>query len=145
MNQRHLALLPDRTPPSAANPYSHLNGKSTSSHHQLAATQQQHRPAAISLVHYHKSRKRGVILTEQGWQKLHNANVLQDKYGERYTFMMLSDRAVLSPRTVSKIVSRETKVDLSTLKHFFTAFDLQLDANDYSSLSPPHLQRFSIG
>lgn len=133
MNQSHLASHSAQTTSSPAN--SHFINKDLLSH-QLTALPLQLRPAVPSLVHRHRSRKRGVILTEQGWQKLQHAHVLQDRFGERYTFAMLSDCAVLSPRTVAKIVSRETGVDLSTLKHFFAAFDLQLDSSDYSVDSP---------
>jgi hypothetical protein len=78
-----------------------------------------------------KSRRRGVVLTEQGWQKLLQAEVIYNHYGERYSFEELSGRALLDPRTVSRIIDREVGVDKRSLNIFFDAFNLKLEAADY--------------
>ena len=79
------------------------------------------------------NRRRGAILTEQGWQKLQQAGVLYDEFGKRYTYEELSEQTQLDPRTVSRIVSCEVKVDKRTLKTFFHAFKLQLESGDYTA------------
>ncbi|BAZ70977.1 hypothetical protein NIES4106_57740 (plasmid) [Fischerella sp. NIES-4106] len=80
-----------------------------------------------------KSRRRGVVLTEQGRQKLVQAEVLYDDFSYRYTYEELSERSLLDSRTVSRILSCEVKVDKRTLKAFFCAFNLSLDTDDYAS------------
>ena len=77
-----------------------------------------------------RSRQRGVVLTEQGWEKLLAMKVLQNQDGEWLTYELLGDRTLLSPRTVSKIIGREVGVDHRTLKQFFDAFNLPLESND---------------
>ncbi|MFB2896670.1 hypothetical protein ACE1CI_27475 [Aerosakkonemataceae cyanobacterium BLCC-F50] len=86
-----------------------------------------------SLVQSKHSRRRGVILTEQGLQKLTKSNVLCDKYGNRYSYEVLAGFSQLDPRTVSRILSCETKIDKRTLKIFFNAFNLQLEMDDYTT------------
>lgn len=85
------------------------------------------------LPHFKGKRRRGVVLTRQGWQKLDQAGVLCDKLGNRYTLEQLSERALLDSRTVSRILSCETKVDRRTLKIFFETFNLRLDVDDYTA------------
>lgn len=80
-----------------------------------------------------QSRKRGVVLSQQGWQKLVQAEVLHDRFGKRYTHEQLSERSLLDVRTISRILSCEVKVDKSTLRTFFRAFNLQLNENDYTT------------
>lgn len=77
------------------------------------------------------SRKRGVILAQQGLQKLIKSNALCDRYGNRYSYEVLAGFSQLDPRTISRILSCETKIDKRTLKIFFNAFDLQLQPEDY--------------
>ncbi|MBD1909188.1 MULTISPECIES: hypothetical protein [unclassified Leptolyngbya] len=78
-----------------------------------------------------RSRNRGVILSHQGWQKLMQAGALCNGFGERYTYEQLGERSHLDERTVSRLLSCEVKVDKSTLKTFFYAFNLSLEASDY--------------
>lgn len=78
-----------------------------------------------------RSRNRGVFLSQQGWQKLVQAEVLQNELGQRYTYEHLSGRSQLDIRTVSRLLSCEVKVDKNTLKTFFRAFNLSLEAGDY--------------
>jgi transcriptional regulator with XRE-family HTH domain len=79
-----------------------------------------------------RSRRRGLVLTQQGWQKLMQAGVLCDRYSNRYTFEVLAGRSALSPRTVSKILNRSSPVDKRTLTIFFDAFQLSLESDDYA-------------
>lgn len=79
------------------------------------------------------NRNRGVVLSEQGWQKLTQAGVLNDEWGNRYTYGKLSEQSLLNDRTISRILSCEVKVDKRTLKTFFAAFGLRLDSEDYTS------------
>ncbi len=58
-----------------------------------------------------RHRNRGVMLSEQGWQTLTRAGVLHDQWGNRYTYETLSERSRLNDRTVSRILSREVRVD----------------------------------
>lgn len=77
------------------------------------------------------SRQRGVVLTEQGWNQMMTAKILQNNNGEWHTYELLGDRTLLSPRTVSKIISRDVGVDRRTLQQFFEALDLFLQNSDY--------------
>lgn len=90
-----------------------------------------------------RSRNRGLVLSEQGWQKLMQAGVLYDKFGNRYTYEQLSDRSFLDERTISRLLSCEVKVDKSTLKTFFRAFNLILESGDYMSSSPDTSTHFA--
>ncbi len=85
-----------------------------------------------------RSRRRGVILTEQGWQRLLQAEVVYTEFGDRRTFEALSEKTLLDPRTINRILSRETGVDRRTLKIFFDAFDLNLAPDDYTAASHRH-------
>lgn len=78
-----------------------------------------------------RNRNRGVTLSPQGWQKLSQAGVLYDRWGNRYTYEILSERSLLNERTVSRILSCEVRVDKRSLKTFFAAFGLQLCSDDY--------------
>ena len=80
-------------------------------------------------------RKRGVILTNLGLQKLHDArhqaeNLEND--GAKFTLEELSYRTQLAPFTVSKVLAGEEAVDKQTLEYFFYAFNLELTQNDYT-------------
>lgn len=78
-----------------------------------------------------RNRNRGVLLSRQGWQKLMQAKILCDEFGYRYTYEQLSEQSRLDERTVSRLLSCEVKVDKRTLKIFFHAFNLSLEADDY--------------
>ncbi|RUS97406.1 hypothetical protein DSM106972_085090 [Dulcicalothrix desertica PCC 7102] len=96
-------------------------------------------------------RRRGVILSLQGWKKLteakHQVEIL-DTDGTRLTLEELSVRTQLAPFTVSKVMAREEGVDKQTLECFFRAFGLNLTQSDYAkvgestshplTLSPSH-------
>ncbi|MBI4780808.1 MAG: hypothetical protein HY785_05740 [Oscillatoriophycideae cyanobacterium NC_groundwater_1537_Pr4_S-0.65um_50_18] len=80
-----------------------------------------------------RNRTRGVVLSSQGLQKLAQADVLYDEYGNRHTYEKLSERSLLNERTISRILSCEVRVDKRTLKTFFTAFGLCLENTDYAT------------
>lgn len=80
-----------------------------------------------------KSRKRGAVLTQVGWQKLMQSGVLYDDCSRRYTYEELSERSRLDSRTVSRVISCEVKVDKRTLTDFFRAFNLKLEPGDYTT------------
>lgn len=78
-------------------------------------------------------RKRGVILTSIGWEKLQRSIrewEIQENFG-RYTLEELSDRTRLDPDTIAKVTNRKAGVDKRTLELFFQAFNLELTASDY--------------
>jgi WD40 repeat protein/transcriptional regulator with XRE-family HTH domain len=88
-------------------------------------------------------RKRGVILTHEGWEKLQEAKLeleTKENFGDRYTIEDLSERAGLNPGTVGRILAREERVDKRTLELFFNAFNLELDKSYYSSSDPSKRQ-----
>ncbi|BCL35237.1 NB-ARC domain-containing protein [Nostoc sp. MS1] len=83
----------------------------------------------------HKQRrKRGVILSLPGFQKLQEARQrleILENDGARFTIEELSYRTQLAPFTVSKVLAREEGVDKQTLEYFFRTFNLELTSNDY--------------
>lgn len=94
----------------------------------------------IVLQHQHRDkRRRGVILTLQGLQKLEAAKAeseFEDNNGIRYTLEQMSDRTRLAVNTVMKIYAREVGVDRKTLQRCFNAFNLALETSDYSWVFP---------
>lgn len=77
-------------------------------------------------------RIRGVILTPTGLDKLKAAKAeSEDNDGHRYTLEQLNARTQLSVDTLMKIFACEAKVDKSSLKDCFKAFNLILDNHDY--------------
>jgi WD40 repeat protein len=81
------------------------------------------------------SRRRGVVLTLQGQQKLQAARrqaEIADNYGDRYTLEEISAKTNISLTTVTKVLEAQTPVDRQTLDCFFTAFNIALERTDYS-------------
>ncbi len=79
-------------------------------------------------------RRRGIILTAQGWEKLLQAKSdaeYEYNSGKRYTLEALSELTGLDANTLSKVWSQETPVDKRTLKSCFAAFKLTLASTDY--------------
>ena len=79
-------------------------------------------------------RRRGIILTTQGWKKLLKAKSdaeYENNFGKRYTLEALSELTSLDANTLSKVWSREIPVDKRTLKSCFAAFNLTLATTDY--------------
>jgi len=84
-------------------------------------------------------RKRGVILSSRGWQRLQAAEqrlAEQNNAGKPYTLEQLGELTDLSPNTITKVRRKRLAVDRQTLELYFNALDLSLNANDYISLDP---------
>jgi hypothetical protein len=79
-------------------------------------------------------RRRGVILTPEGLEKLQEAKIeaeyLENK-GRRFTLEDLSERTTLAMDTLMKVFAAEVGVDKQTLKCCFKAFNLTLESRDY--------------
>lgn len=80
-----------------------------------------------------KSRSRGIMLTQQGWQKLLQADVIHNSFGDRCSLAELSEKTLLDPGTIRRIMSCKVGVDKRTLHIFFAAFNLLLEQEDYTS------------
>lgn len=79
-------------------------------------------------------RRRGVVLTGTGQQKLQAARreaEITDNYGDRYTLEEISAKTNISLSTVTKVLEAQTPVDRQTLDCFFTAFNITLERTDY--------------
>ncbi|MCU0526312.1 MAG: AAA-like domain-containing protein [Elainella sp. Prado103] len=82
-------------------------------------------------------RKRGVILSPSGWQRLQAAEQqAADRYnaGKAYTLEQLGERTGLSPNTITKVRRRRLAVDRQTLEFYFNALSLSLNPDDYISI-----------
>ena len=80
-------------------------------------------------------RKRGIILSTRGWQRLQAAeqrSTNQNNFGKPYTLQELGDRTALSPNTLARVRSRKVAVDQQTLENYFRAFELVLSPDDYT-------------
>lgn len=95
-------------------------------------------------------RKRGIILSSRGWQRLQSAeqrSVHQDHLGKPYTLQELSDRTGLSPNTLARVRSRKVPVDQQTLENYFRAFELVISPEDYNDADvvlTPNRQQFLL-
>ncbi|MCC5899923.1 MAG: AAA-like domain-containing protein [Phormidium sp. BM_Day4_Bin.17] len=81
-------------------------------------------------------RRRGLILSSQGWQRLQAAEHLssmQDNQGKPYTLEQLSQRTGLSSNTLTKLRRRQKPVDWQTLDSYFEAFHLKMGSQDVIS------------
>jgi transcriptional regulator with XRE-family HTH domain len=79
------------------------------------------------------TRQRGVGLTPTGFRKLNQAKLEQESTQglRRYTLEHLSEHTGLTANTLSKIFSSSSPVDRRTLLYCFSAFNLNLDQEDY--------------
>jgi hypothetical protein len=80
-------------------------------------------------------RTRGVLLTPQGLRKLlKGKRELEEleNIGHKYTLEELGERAGLSSRTITAVMSCQNRVDRRTLSVLFMIFDIELEENDYS-------------
>jgi hypothetical protein len=94
-----------------------------------------------------RKRRRGVVLTPQGLQKLQVARSTvetEQNSGDRYTLEGLGNLTGLSVDTLMKVFARETGVDRQTLKNCFNAFDLVLESADYFVPEPQVLDDLPI-
>lgn len=83
-----------------------------------------------------EKRRRGVLLSFQGWQRLQSAEQLaavQYNGGNPFTLEQLSTSTGLSPNTLTKVRRRQKPVDFATLDTYFGAFDLVLEPTDLVS------------
>ncbi|GAX34038.1 hypothetical protein NIES3585_00370 [Nodularia sp. NIES-3585] len=86
-------------------------------------------------------RKRGVILTSKGLQRLQKAILsceIAENKGDRLTLAELGSRINVSTKTLSRLWSLSKGVDQKTLKFCFSAFNLKLNQEDYTLLSEEH-------
>src|SRR5579883_171501 len=87
-----------------------------------------------------QKRKRGLILTREGWQKLQNARLdweyQQENTGSGCNLDELCEKAGLTPVTFRKVMTREVGVDRQTLVRLFMAFNLELEKSDYTQPDP---------
>jgi transcriptional regulator with XRE-family HTH domain len=96
-----------------------------------------------------QKRKRGVILSSQGWQRLKVAEQQaseRNNRGKSYTLEQLGEQTGLSPNTITKVRRRRLAVDRQTLEFYFSALNLTLNSDDYISVDGDtsaelHLQR----
>ncbi len=92
-------------------------------------------------------RSRGIVLSSDGLKRLQAAIVaaeMKENYGNRFSIEELSDRMRVSTKTVSRLWSLTAGLDQRTLRLCFSAFDLELIAEDYTTLgssaySHPHV------
>ena len=82
-----------------------------------------------------RKRRRGVILTHQGQQKLRAAIAEieeEENFGQKLTLEELSDRTGLDAGTVAKVLDVEKGCDRRTLERLFQSFGLELIETDYT-------------
>jgi WD40 repeat protein/transcriptional regulator with XRE-family HTH domain len=86
------------------------------------------------------NRQRGVVLTDRGQERL-EAEIAtaqdEEKFGKRFTQAELSERTILSIKTLKKIRERSAPVDEASVRSFFQAFGLALETADYGLPEPP--------
>jgi hypothetical protein len=96
-------------------------------------------PSSILMISPKRKRRRGIVLTPEGFKKLQQAKQdaeFADNRGQRYTLEALSERTGLAVDTLMKIFACEAGVDKQTLKLCFSAFALTLDPGDFAYPEP---------
>ncbi len=90
-------------------------------------------------------RKRGYVLSTNGWQRLQTAiqAIAQRECQAAYTLHQLSVLTGLSPNTLTRVRSRKIPVDRQTLSVFFQTFELTLTGEDYTQLEAAPLESWS--
>ncbi|MEO1692853.1 MAG: AAA-like domain-containing protein [Cyanobacteria bacterium J06631_6] len=84
-------------------------------------------------------RKRGVILSAQGWQRLSSAQRASESEqngGLPFTLEDLNEKTGLSAHTLTKVRRQQSPVDRQTLECYFNAFNLALNEEDYTKPIP---------
>ncbi|MDJ0634816.1 MAG: NB-ARC domain-containing protein [Xenococcaceae cyanobacterium MO_188.B29] len=79
-------------------------------------------------------RKRGVILSPVGWQRLQEAqeqSAREANNGQPYTLEELNEITGLSSHTLTKVSRRKNPVDKRSLEDYFSAFNLTIAPSDY--------------
>ncbi len=90
-----------------------------------------------------QKRKRGVILTPEGLEKLQQARFeseYKENFGERYTYEKISELTNLDINTIKKILAGKKGVDKRSLERFFLAFKLKLTEDYYTETNPNRRQ-----
>ena len=85
--------------------------------------------------HRRSKRKRGVILSPIGWQRLQTAqkqSEIEANRGHPYTLENLNELTGLSLHPISKVLRCQIPVDQRTLQDYFSAFHLTLTPKDYT-------------
>ena len=80
-------------------------------------------------------RKRGILLSRKGWQRLQAAEMRYVNHhndSKLLTLQDLSDRTGLSANTLARVRGRKIAVDQQTLECYFQAFELVLNPEDYT-------------
>ncbi len=86
-----------------------------------------------------QKRKRGVILTPEGLEKIEKARLeseYQENFGSRYTYEKISELTNLDLNTIKRVLACNEGVDKRSLESFFLAFDLKLIPEDYTKPNP---------
>lgn len=97
-----------------------------------------------------RRRRRGIILTPTGLQKLLDAKAaaeFEENQGNRYTLEALSERSGLAVDTLTKVFACESKVDKQTLKILYRTFNLALHDEDFlypDDLADPGALQFEM-
>ncbi|MEL6579003.1 MAG: AAA-like domain-containing protein [Cyanobacteria bacterium J06621_12] len=84
-------------------------------------------------------RKRGVILSQEGWQRLSSAqqaSECQQNNGIPFTLEDLNEMTGLSSHTLTKVRRQQFPVDRQTLECYFNTFGLALNEEDYTKPIP---------
>ncbi|WP_396020663.1 MULTISPECIES: AAA-like domain-containing protein [Nostocales] len=95
-------------------------------------------PKTMNLQQHKTKRRRGVILTSTGIQRLQEAIIsweILKNQGYRLTLEELSRQVNISTKTLSRLWSLSKGVDQKTLKLCFSAFNLKLQKEDYTILN----------
>ena len=88
--------------------------------------------------HQRSKRKRGVILSPVGWQRLQSAQKQSETEangGHPYTLEDLNELTGLSSHTLTKVRRRKSPIDKRSLEDYFNAFNLTLTPSDYTRLT----------
>ncbi|ACK73062.1 WD-40 repeat-containing protein [Gloeothece citriformis PCC 7424] len=91
-------------------------------------------------------RKRGVILSRSGFQKLQDATAqaqIRNNHGYRYTLEALGELTGLDPDTVLKVYGGKMGVDKRTLMRCFKAFNLKLETEDFCGVESKKMKEDS--
>ena len=78
-------------------------------------------------------RRRGVILSSQGWQRLQTAEHLSSirhNQGKPYTLEQITEITAISKNTLTKVHRRQNPVDWQTLQDYFASFGLTINSDD---------------
>lgn len=101
----------------------------------------------MKLQQHKTKRRRGVVLTPLGLQRLQEAilswEILNNK-GDRLTLEQLSRQINISTKTLSRLWSLSSSVDHKTLKLCFAAFNLEVYEEDYTVLTEDNEIELSI-